>query len=310
MTQYFDTKLDKSIVLNPLLGANKAEKLFSYTSGNMRRIHPYNYFAMGVRSSILIDIKEGESLGFLLSRDIYGFKTELASIADVDTLEMKNTAIAAKNLLQSLDKVFPHDVEQLKKLDIAQTISADQAKEIGLNGTRFDHALATELAHIPHFMILNKGIYSVDALIETPLTVFPEFIISELSEYAKQDIIAYCKAYAFELATAAGFHIARATEAVLKQYVTAFAGNLPKGRDWGKYVAELNTNGADKRITNAIDRLRELHRNPLMHPDDTLTMAEADMLAGMCRALIPLMLADMESKKASPNKKLVQLLKP
>jgi hypothetical protein len=108
---------------------------------------------------------------------------------------------------------------------------------------------------------------------------------------------------AFDLPTATGFHMLRATEAVLIEYKTAAGVKKSKTRNWNKYIQDLKAAGADQKIVAILDQIRDLHRNPLMHPEVVLTMPEASAIFGICQSAITIMAQDMEkraTKTASP----------
>jgi hypothetical protein len=81
------------------------------------------------------------------------------------------------------------------------------------------------------------------------------------------------KCIAFELPTAAGFHLHRANESILHRYYDAVTGGNPRptGRNIGDYLAKLREyNVGDARLLTALTDLKDMHRNPLIHPDQTL----------------------------------------
>jgi hypothetical protein len=107
-----------------------------------------------------------------------------------------------------------------------------------------------------------------------------------------------------------GFRIARATEAVIKQYMRAYdcASEKDGQRNWGQYARALEKAGANKLIVHHIDQLRELHRNPISHPEATLTQSEAVALHAMCQSVILAMVGDMESKRANPDPTIADMM--
>ena len=55
---------------------------------------------------------------------------------------------------------------------------------------------------------------------------------------------------------------------------------------WAKYISALKAQGADKNVLHSLDQMRELHRNPINHPDMNLTTDEAMMLVGLGRVML------------------------
>src|SRR6266536_2929824 len=79
-------------------------------------------------------------------------------------------------------------------------------------------------------------------------------------------------------------------------------GERPERRELGVYIAILKTQKASEDVTFIIDQIRRLHRNPLMHPEDTLTPDEALDLFLLCRSAISTTISDMEAKKLFDTK--------
>lgn len=276
----------------------------------MKKINPHGYFDFGVKLATLNEIKEGVTLATLLVRNIRGVQSELYQLIHRDEFPFEKARKAAKPLLKELEKFFPEAYEELEKVNFDKSITKEEAEKIARLAFVFEIQFFNDLQSSPHFYVEPKGIYSFERLIEEPLSMFPEFIVNELSDKAKTDITEFAFCFAFERWTASGFHIMRATEDVLRQYVRAYnGGKLPSKNDWGEYVKVLGQNKASRKITRAIEILRE-RRNPLMHPQDDFTQAEADMLFGLCKSLIPVMLSDAEKKKATTdqNKDLLALI--
>lgn len=61
--------------------------------------------------------------------------------------------------------------------------------------------------------------------------------------------------------------------------------------------------GADKNVLNAIDQMRELHRNPISHPDVNLSIDEAMMLVGLAQSAIVAMAADSQRRESESRVK-------
>ncbi len=55
----------------------------------------------------------------------------------------------------------------------------------------------------------------------------------------------------------------------------------------------MKDNNGDDKISHHFDQLRSLHRNPMIHPEVTLAMTEAQSFWAMCTSLIMSMVAEM-----------------
>ena len=176
---------------------------------------------------------------------------------------------------------------------------------------RFDNAAQIEFSRAPIFYVTPKGIYDTRRLITNADAAFEGFA-DRLPAEALADAKEAGRCFAFSLYTAAGFHIARATEAVIKQYMAVYDCSPRKKsqRNWGAYTEALTKKAANSIIIHHIDQLRELHRNPITHPEVTLTLAQANALHAMCLSVIQAMVGDMETKKKHPVAAIVALLPP
>ncbi len=74
-------------------------------------------------------------------------------------------------------------------------------------------------------------------------------------------------------------------------------------RNWGAYIKNLNASGADKKITGLLDHIRDNFRNPVFHPEETLSSEEAQVLLGVCTSAIVMMVNAMKQleEKAALN---------
>lgn len=222
-----------------------------------------------------------------------GFRFDVSQDAAIELVAVLGEWVleAKENPERALDSSSP-DLEEL-----------DRA--IG----NFNQALSLEMGRAPVFLVLPKGVYDTRLLITNAAAMYDGYH-DRLPKEAIDDTNAAGRCLAFDLPTAAGFHIARATEAVIKKYMEVYrCPSLKESqRNWGRYTDALAKAGAHPVIIHHIDQLRELHRNPVTHPDTTLTRSDAIALLAMCQSVIQSMVADMETKVASPDAAIVELL--
>jgi hypothetical protein len=173
--------------------------------------------------------------------------------------------------------------------------AADAALKATLNA--FDIILRNTLAFVPAYCVTPKGILSSAKLVNNAQEMFNPPVLARMSKIAVTDVQAAGRCLAFNLPTSSGFHIIRALEAVVVDYIVRKTGAKPIKRDLGAYVDMLKNERASDDVVFLIDQIRRLHRNPLMHPEDVLNADEAMDLFLLCRSAINTTLADMESKK-------------
>src|SRR5260370_28010016 len=159
----------------------------------------------------------------------------------------------------------------------------------------FDIVLRNALAFVPAYCVSQKGILSSQKLVNSADQMFNISILKRMPQVAIDDVKASGRCLAFNLPTATGFHILRALEAVVVDYIIRQTGKRPERRELGIYIAILKTQNASEDVTFIIDQIRRLHRNPLMHPEDILTPDEALDLFLLCRSSISTTISDMEA---------------
>ncbi len=192
-------------------------------------------------------------------------------------------------------------------LPLDVTASTDLTDKI----VQFQTVLGADLGKAATYVVRQPGILAVDSLISGARVVF-EGYADRVPEIAKQDTDQAGRCIAFDVPTAAGFHIARATESVLLEYLKTFGQTVSKEtqRNWGQYTKIMRDNkaGASEKVLTTIDQIRVLHRNPLLHPEVTLRMPEALSLWAICCSAIQAMVADMERKRAEPKSEILEML--
>ena len=160
----------------------------------------------------------------------------------------------------------------------------------------FERAFLKALKRESVFQVESVGIYDTGALIERADEIFPPDTLSGLVDTARADWRAAGRCLAFELGTAAGFHTIRATESAIHQYYVRVTGDVNmkrKDRNWGAYVRNFNlhqkknpNSRVDTKLVALVDQIRLHHRNPVMHPEETLTPHDAYALFNVCQSAI------------------------
>lgn len=174
-------------------------------------------------------------------------------------------------------------------------------EEIGLLrkvASDYRTVLEAELESLDAYYVAPKAAFSTKALTDNAdvgLGV-PAEMLARLPAEAKLDIQQGGRCLAFELPTAVGFHVARATESVILAYMGAIACPVPKEsqRNWGNYIKSLREHGASEKIAQHLEQIKDLYRNPLVHPEVTLSMPEAIALWSICTGVVVSMLVEMQ----------------
>jgi hypothetical protein len=160
----------------------------------------------------------------------------------------------------------------------------------------FETNLASEFALLDTYIVAKKGGLDTADLILNGAVFFSADLQTKAPQ-AIPDVQQATRCLAFELPTAAGFHLHRANESVLHCYYDAVTNGKPRpaSRNIGDYIKELDKhNVGDKRVKAALRDIKDLHRNPLIHPDHSLDdVDEAIDLLGAIRAVVGYMLKEI-----------------
>ncbi len=137
---------------------------------------------------------------------------------------------------------------------------------------QFEAVFAAEIRPSLHMVTSTLGL-DANKLIADGSVAFPKSLKDKVPT-AIPDCREAMKCIVFELPTAAGFHLHRANESVMRKYYEAVvpAGNAPPDtRNIGDYINALSKlDAGDKRVRAALRDLKDLHRNPLIHPETSL----------------------------------------
>lgn len=150
----------------------------------------------------------------------------------------------------------------------------------------FGISLQDEMDRLATFTVVGKGNLDVHKLVKNASRGYPVAVLELIDEFMKSEIDTAGTCLAFELPTSCGFHLLRAVEIGLKGYLHAKTGSLPakmNQRNWGEYIRLLEQAHANADLIDVLKVLKT-KRNPLMHPQDNLTVMEAVSLLCLCQA--------------------------
>lgn len=268
----------------------------------MKRFNTGYFYKLGWQVHQLFDIAVESKLS-----DSYWNLVEAKDILDVLARDILVPAPlskqAAAKLALAIQNIFPPEDQLPDNMDMRigyPIIDVHQKLR------EFEPVLDAELGQIETYVLAPKGIFDTKLLVDFPEIMFSDEVRKWLSEQAVKDIQQAGRCLAFELSTAAGFHLARAVEETIRNYYKVVAQkpydkeekNLSRAT-WKNYVDALEKKGVDKKILNALDQMRELHRNPISHPDENLSIDEAMVLVGLAQSAIVAMATD--SKRREPQ---------
>lgn len=208
---------------------------------------------------------------------------------------------SGKKLLEKISSVLvkPKTESGTQQEWLSRVISDGDVDEICALTAEYNKDVCGDFDELHCYFIPPFKGHDMDVLLGKASDFFETDVWNALVKETQSDIQSAARSLAFDLFTACGFYILRATEREICQLIRLKRGGtaLQRARDWGAYVRTLQGH-ADSKTVNAIDQIRNLHRNPLMHPEDNLDGENAELLFSMCRNLIVFIMREMIPKTA------------
>lgn len=179
--------------------------------------------------------------------------------------------------LVELNEQFIED--ESEKLSLAKSVKLKKImKEI-------DIVLDAEISGLNAYIVSPKRI-DVQTLLNNVSSLFSPKVFNKLPQIAKTDLEEAGKCIAFELPTAAAFHLLRATESVLREFYLKFINrDRIKNLMWGNIITDLRKRRKSKPyedLFNHLDHIRKAFRNPTQHPEMIYDIHEVQDLWSIC----------------------------
>lgn len=158
----------------------------------------------------------------------------------------------------------------------------------------FETVFSEEMREATTYFVPRRGSFHTPALVDSADQCFPKEIAGAIPEKTKADWRAAGRCLAFNLLSAAGFHIARAVEATLESYYQAYSGKSGVTLDnWGQYLQHLETiqqtgvsPAPSDRTLAELRQMKDDFRNPIIHPRVVLDECDAKILFNNGESLI------------------------
>lgn len=273
-----------------------------FLEGKMIRVSGHYLYDIGTQMHPLSEIKAGMPLEEALLPILIA-EGALAPLLQQSIYQLRTSQQSGVELLEVIRDIR-NKIEADKEQDA--TLDPYDAYTLQTAFQKFEAVLAAELQLSPLYLVSPKGAYDIDCLAMKGSDVFPEALGQKVPN-AIPDIEQACKCLAFELNTACGFHLHRANESVLRQYYDAVTSGAdrPKSRNIGDYLNELNKlNKGDAKVKSALKDLKDLYRNPLIHPEYSIESTdEAIALLGSIHAVVTHMLKEIPNPKSLKRSK-------
>jgi len=277
----------------------------------MKRINQYQYYHLSASLKPLASYAEGQKLQ-VIAWPLQLVKVWLRWLLGGNLgHELVVSRESASKLLDAVATILPDAPSGLAVPEVPEDRVLTWSAAYSLRNTlqEFETIFSAEVATLASYIVSKKGIYDTADLIERAENAIDETARDEIGSAAKSDFQQAGKCLAFELPTASGYHTMRATEAVVRNYWALVRKSNPasisRPPDMAVCINELRAQGEDPKLMDALDHIKDLHRNTLMHPEAFLNMKDALRLFDIAKSAISLMgdrikeLRDAATKEAA-----------
>jgi hypothetical protein len=220
----------------------------------------------------------------------------LRNVAETNTAKFAATSIETlKELLQQCGfRVVLAATESIQFDEMEKAISAlAETDKLGA-------ALATKIkqrfktlepivfaeASTKMVYVLSARRFNSNYLLSRPDRLMKSGSFAKLDEIARLDLSSACRCILFGEATAAAFHMLRATESVLKSYYLHHRKKKRLNKPmWADMVNQLRAKKSKKppaALLQSLDLIRTAYRNPTQHPEAVYKIDSAQDLLGVC----------------------------
>jgi hypothetical protein len=282
----------------------------------MQQLNAYRFYELGAKlHSLFCGGNQGRVAD--LFAPMTEAQTMLDSLIKGDVLVLEMSKSEATKLLNKIASVFNRyyidpSTKQLRTPEGEDRIDAHELSTIHNLIEKFEHALAAELNRAPTYAAGKRGIYSTFDLAENAQQILSDNVRANVPSSVLTEMNAAGRALAFGLSTAASVHLLRCIEIMLRPYYEAFNGkDAAKGeRNYSVYLKKLatmadedeKTDRPDRRVVQMLAQIKDHYRNPLVTPDQVLSIDEATQLLGLTSALVSLMSEQIANRKRSTEK--------
>ena len=274
----------------------------------MFRISGHFLYQVGANLHPLTSLGEHNSRGEARSM-LYNAQTWLNNVLSAHELFRLRACWAKGNSfreritesLGELDKAVEEETQGSPQGDVMaawnKPIGFIVAYFIRTEAQEFETLLAAELSVADLYAVTKKRGFDTTALAEHGAELFPVDLLPKVPE-AALDAAQVGRCLAFELPNAAAFHLYRIQELVMRRYydVVTRGAKRPEKRNITAYIDAMKNAGfKDQKVFSALAGLANFYRNPLIHPDESLTTIEdAIALFGAINTIVIYMLKELQ----------------
>ena len=274
----------------------------------MQRVNEYRFCALGAALERLKDLSEKTTLwdAFLPCIDARNALSWLL----VDPVSLRVCRPAVQRLLNDITATLPTPPETGNPT----APIGSNANLINAHVTELRTLLEAECATLDTYVVSQKGAYSMPVLIGEAELLLPKSTRQRLDTAAIQDIQQAGRCLAFDLPTAAAFHLFRAVESVTHLLYDRIKNSPQEDKQligWQAYINALKAlQVVPSKVTDLLIGIKDHYRNPIAHPDATLTTDQANGLLPLAVTAITAMVDVMPDDGPKDNRQaLAELLR-
>lgn len=255
----------------------------------MKRVNLLEYFELAealhtARRSLSADMVKGGTIWITTFTLVPKLKSFVADDNGFST--SKRVANDLSDIITSWTNEHVTSSEGWSSEKLDQEFNSWEFNAISGKIDAFKSVFAAECGEVDVYSVGQVGIYRTSSLVSEGSAILPAEVRSAIPEHACKEFDDAGRCLAFDLPTACGFHALRALELVMDTYLKAFGVSTASMKSWNDYISAAKKLAEDdqadhrpsKKVAAMLDRMRELDRNPLMHPRDTLDDVSANML--------------------------------
>ncbi len=196
---------------------------------------------------------------------------------------------------------------------LLKAAEADPEKRIGrghtiiaCNLSEFESILSAELARLHIYYVTPVLGYDSDVMLSNGRANLTERTRKWLSEHAMEGFDEGARCLALKLSTASGFLLLRSVEDVMHDYYDVLSNGAPRPtrRSMGDYIAALEKlPDVAPDMLEVLRSIKNLRRNPLMHPEHRLDPDDAIATFDVAKSAITAMARQAEEHAKSKRRK-------
>lgn len=191
--------------------------------------------------------------------------------------------------LRWIHRDFCEMLENVTNADDDSRLSSDLKDSITEQFGIIENIVFAEALTKKIYILPNRR-FNSEYLLSDQAKLLKNGAFDKLEEIAKSDFSSSCRCILFGEATAAAFHILRATESVLKSYYYHHRRqNRLEKPMWGNMVDQIKAKTKNKppaTLIASLDLIRTAYRNPTQHPEAVYEIDSAQDLFGVCLDVI------------------------